>query len=187
MIHIGVGSNVRILDIGTSKWSDGVLESLPALHAISGCDSVSAVNGKRQAKWVLLKRRKSICKVYPSREIQQESMQMYFKNWKIVFSSQWNARSNKYKGNTFTPNTKYAKTTSVATSKGWVNPTYHTCELWGLCMEESSRDQPWYSMFHPVLVVAGRAYQIVIRAFCCVDGKSTSPRISGWTYYLHVP
>ena len=50
MIHIGVGSNVRILDIGTSKWSDGVLESLPALHAISGCDSVSAVNGKRQAK-----------------------------------------------------------------------------------------------------------------------------------------
>ena len=50
MIHIGVGSNVRILDIGTSKWSDGVLESLPALYASSGCDSVSAVNGKRQAK-----------------------------------------------------------------------------------------------------------------------------------------
>ena len=48
MIHIGVGSNVRILDIGTSEWSDGVLESLPALYA--GWDSVSAVNGKRQAK-----------------------------------------------------------------------------------------------------------------------------------------
>ena len=36
--------------MGTSKWSDGVLESLPALHAISGCDSVSAVNGKGKAK-----------------------------------------------------------------------------------------------------------------------------------------
>ena len=40
----------RVLDMGTSKWSDGVLESLPALHAISGCDSVSAVNGKGKAK-----------------------------------------------------------------------------------------------------------------------------------------
>ena len=62
MVHIGVGSNVIILDMGTSKRLDGVLESLPALDAISGCDSVSAVNGKG--------RRKSICKVYPNWEIQ---------------------------------------------------------------------------------------------------------------------
>ena len=52
MIHIGVGSNVRILDIGTSKWSDGVLESLPNMNVFSGCDSVSAVNWKGQAKWL---------------------------------------------------------------------------------------------------------------------------------------
>ena len=30
---------------------DGILESLPALNAISGCNSVSAVNGKWKAKW----------------------------------------------------------------------------------------------------------------------------------------
>ena len=52
MVHIGVGSNARILDMGTSKCSDGVLESIPALHHISGCDSVSAVNGKGKAKWL---------------------------------------------------------------------------------------------------------------------------------------
>ena len=52
MVHIGVGSNVRILDLGTSKWSFGVLESLPALQAISGCDSINTVNGKEKAKWL---------------------------------------------------------------------------------------------------------------------------------------
>ena len=52
MVHIGVGSNVRILDMGTSKWSDCVLESFPALHSVSGCNSVSAVNGKGKAKWL---------------------------------------------------------------------------------------------------------------------------------------
>ena len=40
MVHVGAGSNMRLLDMRTSKWSDGVLESLPALHVISGCDSV---------------------------------------------------------------------------------------------------------------------------------------------------
>ena len=52
MVDIGVGSNVRYFDIGTSKWSGSILESLPALHAISDCDSVSAVNGKGKAKWL---------------------------------------------------------------------------------------------------------------------------------------
>ena len=50
MVHIGVGSNVRILDMRTSKWSDGVLESLPALRVISGWNSVSTVNGKGKLK-----------------------------------------------------------------------------------------------------------------------------------------
>ena len=36
--------------MGTSKWSDGILKSLPALHGISGCDSVSAVYGKGKEK-----------------------------------------------------------------------------------------------------------------------------------------
>ena len=44
--------NVRILDIGTSKSFDGVLESLPDLYAIFGCDSVTGVNGNRKARWL---------------------------------------------------------------------------------------------------------------------------------------
>ena len=32
MVHIGVASNMRILDMGGSKWSDGILECLPALQ-----------------------------------------------------------------------------------------------------------------------------------------------------------
>ena len=52
MVHIGISSNVRILDMGTSKWSDCVLESLPALYSVSGCNSVSAANGKGKAKWL---------------------------------------------------------------------------------------------------------------------------------------
>ena len=58
MVHIGVGSNVRILDLGTSRWLDGVLESLPALHAISGCDSVSTVNGQGKVLWVSIAQNK---------------------------------------------------------------------------------------------------------------------------------
>ena len=52
MVHIGVGLNVRTLDMGTCKWLDGVSQSLPALHTISGCDSVSTVNGKRKTRWL---------------------------------------------------------------------------------------------------------------------------------------
>ena len=47
--------------MGTSKWSDGVLESLPAMHAISSCDSVSAVNGKGKAKWLSTIQKKEEC------------------------------------------------------------------------------------------------------------------------------
>ena len=60
MFHSGVGSNVRILDMGTSKWSHGVLESLPVLHAVSGCDFVSAVNGKGKARWLSTVQKKDV-------------------------------------------------------------------------------------------------------------------------------
>ena len=60
MFHSGVGSNVRILDMETSKWSHGVLESLPVLHAVSGCDFVSAVNGKGKARWLSTVQKKDV-------------------------------------------------------------------------------------------------------------------------------
>ena len=59
MVHTGVGSHVRILDMGLIL--DGVLETLPALHVISGCDSVSAVNGKGKAKWLSTVQKKEKC------------------------------------------------------------------------------------------------------------------------------
>ena len=60
MFHSGVGSNVRILDVGTSKWSHDVLESLSALHAVSGCDCVSAVNVERKARWLSTVQKKDL-------------------------------------------------------------------------------------------------------------------------------
>ena len=59
MVHTGVGSHVRILDMGLIL--DDVLETLPALHVISGCDSVSAVNGKGKAKWLSTAQKKEKC------------------------------------------------------------------------------------------------------------------------------
>ena len=34
------------------NWEEDILKSLPSLHTISGCDSVSAVNGIGKAKWL---------------------------------------------------------------------------------------------------------------------------------------
>ena len=51
IVQIGCGVNLRVLDVGNNEWED-VLKSLPSLHAISGCDSVSAVNGIGKGKWL---------------------------------------------------------------------------------------------------------------------------------------
>lgn len=52
VVQIGTGANSRILDVGENGWSESILQSLPSLHAISGCDAVSAVNGIGKGKWV---------------------------------------------------------------------------------------------------------------------------------------
>ena len=52
LVNIGSGCNVRILDVGNTEWSVDLLNSLPSLHAISGCDAVSAFNGIGKAKWL---------------------------------------------------------------------------------------------------------------------------------------
>ena len=89
MVHIGVSSNVRFLDMGTSKWSDGVLESFPALHVISGCDSVSAFKGKGKEKWLSTVQKKE--------KYLQSVFAMYFKNWKIVSSDETNVNDTSYR------------------------------------------------------------------------------------------
>ena len=51
-VQIGTGSNVKIVDMGNTDWQSELLQALPSLHTISGCDSVSAVNGIGKAKWL---------------------------------------------------------------------------------------------------------------------------------------
>ena len=38
--------------VGNSDWKQKLVEALPSLHAISGCDSVNTFNGIGKAKWL---------------------------------------------------------------------------------------------------------------------------------------
>ena len=49
-VQLGTGSNVRITDVDNVDWQSELVETLPLLHAISDCDSVSAFNGIGKAK-----------------------------------------------------------------------------------------------------------------------------------------
>ena len=51
-LQIGSGSNLRILDVGNNELEDDLVKGLPSLHALSGCDSVSAINGIGKGKWL---------------------------------------------------------------------------------------------------------------------------------------
>ena len=51
-VQLGIGSNVKIVDVGNTDWQSELDEALPSLHAISGCDSVNACNGIGKAKWL---------------------------------------------------------------------------------------------------------------------------------------
>ena len=53
LVNIGSACNVRILDVGNTEWSLDLLNSLPFLHAISGCDAISTFNSIGKAKWLL--------------------------------------------------------------------------------------------------------------------------------------
>ena len=45
ILEIGTGSNTQIFDISTHTFGKDLTDTLPALHAISGCDSTSCFNG----------------------------------------------------------------------------------------------------------------------------------------------
>ena len=51
-LQLGTGSDVRILNTQATDWPSDLLEALPSLHAISGCDSVSAFHGLGKGKWL---------------------------------------------------------------------------------------------------------------------------------------
>ena len=41
---------MRIIDVGNNQWSLDLVDSMPSLQAISGCDAVSVFNGIDKAK-----------------------------------------------------------------------------------------------------------------------------------------
>ena len=52
LVQIGSGNNYRIIDVKDHTWSDSIIQSLPSLHAISGCDAVIAFHGIEKAFWL---------------------------------------------------------------------------------------------------------------------------------------
>ena len=52
LFQIGSGINYRVIDVKNHTWmSDSIIQSLPSLHAISGCDAVSAFHGIGKTTW----------------------------------------------------------------------------------------------------------------------------------------
>ena len=52
IVQIGTGRNKRLLYIPGNTLDVELIQALPLLHAISGCDSVSAVDGMSKTKWL---------------------------------------------------------------------------------------------------------------------------------------
>ena len=127
---------------------------------------------EKQGGWVLFKRRMCFLK------------ECFSKNWKIVLSSLWNARWNIYKRNTLQKVLfgKYARTTSAGNQQRMSCHNILYVRIIRPIMEESSRDQPWYSISYWSWLREKRW-----SALCCLNRKSASPRISASTYHKHVP
>ena len=52
MCNLELGATLELLMWAIQIWQPELVEALPSLHAISGCDSVSAFNGIGKAKWL---------------------------------------------------------------------------------------------------------------------------------------
>ena len=52
LVQIGSGNSYRVIHVNDHTWSDSIIQSLPSLHAISGCDAVSAFHGIGKATWL---------------------------------------------------------------------------------------------------------------------------------------
>ena len=50
--QIGSGKSYRVINVKYHTWNDSIIQSLPALHDISGCDAVSAFHGIGKATWL---------------------------------------------------------------------------------------------------------------------------------------
>ena len=52
LVQIGSGKNCRVTDVKDHNLSDSIIQSLPSLHAFSGCDAVSPFHGTGKANWL---------------------------------------------------------------------------------------------------------------------------------------
>ena len=52
MCNLELGATLELLMWAIQIWQSELVEALPSLHVISGCDSVSAFNGIGKAKWL---------------------------------------------------------------------------------------------------------------------------------------
>ena len=59
IVQIGTGRNKRLLDISGNTLDVELIQAMPSLHAIFGCDSVSAVHGMGSCGCLLLKTTKN--------------------------------------------------------------------------------------------------------------------------------
>lgn len=51
-LQLGTRTNARIIYVANAGWQSESVEVLSLLHAISGCDLVSASNGIIKVKWL---------------------------------------------------------------------------------------------------------------------------------------
>ena len=183
MVRIGVGSNMRILDIGTSKWSDGVLESLPALRAISGWDSVSA--GKGKAKWLSTVQKKeeylqSVSQLGDTIRINADVFQKIEKLFCHLYGMPDETNINETRYRKFCmenmPEPHQLPPTKDELTQDIIRANYQTY-VWKRALE-TNLDIP-----SPI----AHGWKRKDEQICCEDGKTASCRISAQTYYLHMP
>ena len=52
ILHTGSGRHKCILDVSANTLDEDLINALPSLHAIPGCDSASPVHGMGKIKWL---------------------------------------------------------------------------------------------------------------------------------------
>ena len=52
LVQIGSGNDYQVIDVKDHTWSNSIIQCLPSLHAVSGCDAVNAFHGIIKATWL---------------------------------------------------------------------------------------------------------------------------------------
>ena len=166
---------------GNHKWSDSVLESLPVLHAIWGCNSVSAVNGKVKEKWLSTVQKKeenlrSVSQPGDTIRINIDVFQKIEKLFCHLYGMPDKTNINETRHRKFfmenTPEPHQLPPTKDELTQHIIRTNYEAY-VWKRALDIPS----------PI----GHGWERKDDQLCCVYGKSASPWICARTYCLHVP